>query len=269
MSSNDLLVVKLGGGGGLDLAAACDDLAAIAAQRPLLVVHGVSEAMNLLCAELGIEVQTLTSPSGHSSRYTPPATRDVYVRAAEHANSELVAELMQRDVSAIGFVGADVVVRGSRKKAIRAVVNGRIRVVRDDHSGAIASVEAAALRSALAQGQVPVLPPMAQSADGLLNVDGDRASAAVAGALGARTLVILSNVRGLYRNFPDEDSFVDRVALSQIDCALDWAQGRMKRKVIAAREALSQDVPAVVIGDGRVSEPVTRALRGEGTRFSK
>ena len=262
------MVVKLGGGAGLDLAAACDDLSVIARQRPLVVVHGVSDAMNQLCAELGIEVQTLTSPSGHSSRYTPPATRDVYVRAAEQANAELVAELRRRGVNATGFVGVDVVVRGSRKKAIRALMHGRIRMVRDDHSGAITSVESAALSGALSQGQVPVLPPMASSADGLLNVDGDRAGAAVAGALGANTLVILSNVRGLYRDFPDEDSFVDQVALSQIDSALDWAQGRMKRKVLAAQEALTQGITAVIIGDGRVSHPVSRALAGEGTRFT-
>jgi len=268
MSSAELLVVKLGGGAGLDLAAACDDLAAVAKGRPLVVVHGVSDLMNQLCAELGIEVQTLTSPSGHSSRYTPPATRDVYVRAAEEANAGLVAELQRRGVKATGFIGENVVVRGSRKQAIRAVMNGRIRMVRDDHSGAITGVEAAPLREALMDGQAPVLPPMAASEDGLLNVDGDRAAASVASALGASTLVILSNVRGLYRDFPDEDSFVEQVALAQIDSALDWAQGRMKRKVLAAQEALTQGVAEVIIGDGRVRRPVSRALRGEGTRFS-
>ena len=269
MSSGDILVVKLGGGAGLDLAAACDDLAAIARQRPLVVVHGVSAAMNRLCAELGIAVQTLTSPSGHSSRYTPPATRDVYVHAAEQANQDLVAELRRREVAAVGFVGGDVVVQGARKKAIRAVMNGRIRMVRDDQSGAITHVETTSLSKALAQGQTPVLPPMAASADGLLNVDGDRAGAAVAGALGASSLVILSNVRGLYRDFPDEDSFVAQVPFSHIDSALDWAQGRMKRKVLAAREALTQGVTAVTIGDGRVSNPVSKALNGAGTEFTK
>ena len=189
MSREELLVVKLGGGAGLDLAAACDDLALNVSQRPLVVVHGVSNAMNQLCAELGIEVQTLTSPSGHSSRYTPPATRDIYVNAAEQANAELVGALRRRDVAATGFVGDAVVVQGARKKAIRAVVNGRVRMVRDDHSGAIAQIETAALCTALEKGQVPVLPPMAMSEDGLLNVDGDRAGAAVAGALGAGTLV--------------------------------------------------------------------------------
>ena len=116
---------------------------------------------------------------------------------------------------------------------------------------------------------VPVLPPMASSDDGLLNVDGDRAAAAVAGALGADTLVILSNVRGLYRDFPDEESFVSRVEFAQLGTALNWAQGRMKRKVLAAQEALAQGVTRVVIADGRGSSAVSRALAGEGTWFTR
>ncbi len=269
MSANELLAVKLGGGAGLDMEAACDDLARVAAERRLLVVHGVSAAMNALCAELGVEAQTLTSPSGHSSRYTPPAVRDIYVRAATEANASIVASLSQRGLAAVGFVGEDVALRARRKRAIRAVVKGRVRMVRDDHSGSITGVDADSLRPALEAGQVPVLPPMAASADGLLNVDGDRAAAAVAGALGAATLVILSNVRGLYSDFPAEDSLVAEVARSQIEQALDWAQGRMKRKVIAAQEALEGGVGAVIIGDGRGQAAVSGALNGAGTRFGR
>lgn len=263
-----LLVVKLGGGEGLDLAAACDDLARIARQRPLVVVHGVSAAMNQMCADLGIEAQSLISPSGHSSRYTPPAVRDIYVGAAESVNAQLAAALRERGVKAKGLVGADVVVEAARKKAIRAVQNGRIRIVRDDCSGSIQGVNAAPLKAMLARDQLPVLPPLATSADGLLNVDGDRVSAAAAGALAADTLLILSNVGGLYRRFPDEGSLVSQVKAAQMADALRWAQGRMKRKTLAAKEALEGGVGAVIIGDGRPANPVSRALAGAGTRFT-
>lgn len=269
MKHDSLLIVKVGGGAGLDLDAVCTDLARLSAERPLLIVHGVSETMNRLCAELGIEVQMLTSPGGHSSRYTPPALRDVYVQAAESENARLVAGLRARGVSATGCVGGAVAISAQRKRAIRAVMNGRARMVRDDHSGRIHSVDTQPLLDALQAGTVPVLPPMANSADGLLNVDGDRAGAAVAGALRAQTYLILSNVRGLYRNFPDEMSFVAQVPLTQLDEASTWAQGRMKRKVLAAKEALAAGVPTVIIGDGRAANPITRALAGAGTRFAK
>lgn len=267
MKRDDLLVVKIGGGVGLDLPATCDDLAVIAGQRALAVVHGVSAIMDQMCRDLGIEVQSLTSPSGHSSRYTPPALRDIYVRAADTANQRVVSALRQRGVNAAGMSGDDVAIAGARKRAIRAVVKGRVRIVRDDCSGSIQSVRHDVLQTALDQAQVPVLPPMARGEDGLLNVDGDRAGAAAAVALAADTLVILSNVKGLYRDFPDESSFVPAVPRSQIDSAEAWARGRMKRKVLAAREALDGGLSQVIIADGRVPQPVSRALAGAGTRF--
>ena len=263
-----LLVVKLGGGEGLDLDAACDDLAELAGQRPLVVVHGVSAAMNQMCQDLGIAVQSLTSPTGHSSRYTPPSVRDVYVKAAEQVNARLLSALRRRGVAAVGMTGEDIVLQAERKPALRAVVKGRIRIIRDDCSGRIKNVAAEALRARLQQGQVPVLPPMAASADGLLNVDGDRASAATAGALNANTLLILSNVRGLYRDFPDEKSFISEVPPAQMEGALQAAQGRMKRKVIAAGEALQTGTRTVIIADGRTARPASQALAGAGTRFS-
>ena len=269
MSGGDVLVVKLGGGEGLDLASACNDLSGIAAQRPLVVVHGVSAAMNRLCAEHGIGVQTLTSPSGHSSRYTPPALRDLYVCAAQQVNDGIVAALDLRGICARGFAHENVMLWAERKRAIRALMNGRVRMVRDDHSGTIRKVNLSMLNEAIKVEHVPVLPPMARSDDGLLNVDGDRAAAAVAGALGADTLVILSNVRGLYREFPDEDSFVTRVEFARIGTALEWAQGRMKRKVLAAQEALTQGVERVIIADGRARNAVSQALDGAGTWFTR
>jgi acetylglutamate/LysW-gamma-L-alpha-aminoadipate kinase len=262
-----LLVVKLGGGEGLNLDTSCDDLAALAQNRPMVVVHGVSALANQMCEEAGHPVQTLTSPSGHSSRYTDPITREIFARASEIANQQIVERLRARGINAVGLTGAQTVILGERKKAIRAVVAGRVRVVHDDYSGSITGVNSDQLLQLLQAGFVPVLAPMAQSEDGLLNIDGDRAAAAVASALRAEELVILSNVRGLYRNFPDENSFVSQVPAYQLETALEWAQGRMKRKVIGAQEALHGGVNRVIISDGRVHQPLQQALAGYGTVF--
>jgi acetylglutamate/LysW-gamma-L-alpha-aminoadipate kinase len=264
---DNILVVKLGGGEGLDLDASCDDLANTARNRPMVVLHGVSALANRMCEEAGHPVQMLTSPSGHSSRYTDPITRDIFVQASEIANREVVERLRARGINAIGLTGNETAILGERKKAVRAIVAGRVRVVHDDYSGSISGVDSDRIIQLLQAGYVPVLPPMATSEDGLLNIDGDRAAAAVASALRANELVILSNVRGLYRNFPDEASFVGQVSSQQFGSALEWAQGRMKRKVLGAQEALDGGVARVIIGDGRVSSPVRQALAGQGTVF--
>ncbi|QPC81646.1 [LysW]-aminoadipate kinase [Phototrophicus methaneseepsis] len=264
----NILVVKLGGGAGLDIEAACADLAQLAQTRPVVVVHGVSEAMAQLCEERGVPVETLTSPSGHSSRYTPPATRDLFVEAAQGVNDTIVHELRSHGIYAIGLT-QEIAIQGERKAAIRAVVSGRIRVVRDDYSGSITGVNAGPIWEALSAGRVAVLPPLAASEDGLLNIDGDRAAAALAGALGATDLVILSNVAGLMRDHTNTDTLIQQVTGSDMDRAMNYAQGRMKRKVLGAQEALENGVRRVTIGDGRTQSPIANALNGAGTVFTR
>jgi len=260
------LVVKLGGGQGLDLESVADDLVRIAGNRPLVIVHGVSAMMAQLSQERGVAEQMLTSPSGHQSRYTNPEARDLYVEATRMMNDAIVDTLQARGLSAMGLHGAPII-HGDRKRAIRAMVNGRIRMVRDDYSGHIRSVDTSAIQEALAQDHIPVVPPMALSDDGWLNIDGDRAGAAVAGALNASGYLILSNVRGLYRDHTDDSTLIQRIDARQIEEAMNYAGGRMKRKVLGAQEALQMGVQQVIISDGRYDAPITEALNGAGTVF--
>ncbi len=259
------LVVKIGGGAGVDIAACVGGIARAAADRPVIVVHGVSASLDRLCAERGVTTRTITSPSGHVSRYTDAPTRDLYVEAAHGVSADLVERLCEHGVDAVAM-GA--VITATRKDAVRALVNGRVRLIHDDYSGAITGVDAERLLSSLADGQTFVVPPLALSPDGLLNIDGDRAAAAIAAAVGADDLVILSNVRGLYRDHADPDSLVKAVRGADIERALTWAAGRMKRKVIGAREALNGGVVRVTIADGRISDGLAQALDGAGTVFT-
>lgn len=262
----NLLVVKLGGGEGLDIPRACRDLADIAHTRPLIIIHGVSARMNQMCRDMDVPVRTLISPGGHSSRYTDERTRDVFVAASHSVNQDICEWLYSYNVNALGFT-ENVVIEGNRKGAIRAVVDGRVRIVRDDYTGSITGVTSERLIQALEQGYVPVLPPLAISEDGLLNIDGDRAAAAVAAKLQAETLVILSNIEGLYRDYENDDAPVAEIMNNHIEQAMEWAQGRMKRKVLGAQEALEGGVQRVIIGDGRINNPITTALNGAGTHF--
>jgi len=100
----------------------------------------------------------------------------------------------------------------------------------------------------------------------ILNVDGDRAAAAIAAALGADALVILTNVPGLLKDVEDEGSLIPEIPRAQAESYLErYAKGRMKRKVLGAVEALREGVGRVILADGRRENPVMRALEGEGT----
>jgi acetylglutamate/LysW-gamma-L-alpha-aminoadipate kinase len=72
-------------------------------------------------------------------------------------------------------------------------------------------------------------------------------------------------VPGLLANFPDEASLIRHIPAAQIDRFMSVAEDRMKKKVMGAQEALAQGIGRVVFADGRVEQPVRRALAGEGT----
>lgn len=263
------LVIKAGGGAGVDIDAICRDVAALtAAGQPVVLVHGTSAAADALAEQAGIPVRTLTSPSGHVSRYTDPEMLELYVAAAAgQVNKRLVAALQGLGCNAVGLSGVDGrLLLAERKEAVRAVEAGRQRIVRDDYTGKLHSANAPLLRLLLEAGYTPVIAPLALGNRAeRLNVDGDRAAALVAASLHALTLVILSNVPGLLASFPDEASLVRHVPVERLDWAEGLAEGRMKKKVLAAREALSGGVSTVILADSRLPQPVQAALADGGT----
>jgi acetylglutamate/LysW-gamma-L-alpha-aminoadipate kinase len=115
-------------------------------------------------------------------------------------------------------------------------------------------------------GYLPVIAPVAASTAGeALNVDADRAAAMVAAALQAENLLLLTAVPGLMRSFPDESTLLRTLTQAQLETALTYAEGRMKKKVLGAQEALQNGVRRVIIADGRVANPISNALAGNGT----
>jgi acetylglutamate/LysW-gamma-L-alpha-aminoadipate kinase len=111
-----------------------------------------------------------------------------------------------------------------------------------------------------------VVAPVAVSEKGqALNVDADRAAAMVASALKAETLILLTAVPGLMKNFPDESTLIRQLSQSGLAAAGEAARGRMKKKVLGAEEALKGGVCRVVIADGRIQNPISKALAGNGT----
>lgn len=265
----ETLVVKVGGAAGVDTETVCADVACLVSSGyEVVLVHGTSAAADTLAARAGVEVRQLHSPSGHVSRYTDPEMLEIYVAAAAgQVNKRLVSVLQRMGCNAVGLSGADGrLLMARRKSAVRTIENGRQRVVRDDYSGQLEGANSGLMRLLLTAGYVPVVAPLALGAEGeLLNVDGDRAAALLASSLGASMLIILSNVPGLLARHPDPNSLVRFVATSDLAMAEAKAGGRMKKKMLAAREALAAGVPRVVLSDSRLLNPVRAALAGEGT----
>lgn len=265
----NLTVVKIGGTEGVDFTAICQDVAQWTSQgKPLVLVHGGSAEANALGEALGTPPRFITSPSGFTSRYTDRQTLEVFAMAVNgKVNTMLVEQLQKLGVNALGLSGLDGrLIRAERKTAIQSVENGKRKIIRDDYTGKIECVQVGLLNLLLENGYLPVIAPMAASQDGeALNVDADRAAAMVAAALQADTLVLLTAVPGLMRKFPDESTLIQSLPQRLLGEALEFAEGRMKKKVLGAQEALQGGVKQVIIADGRVSNPIANALSGNGT----
>jgi acetylglutamate/LysW-gamma-L-alpha-aminoadipate kinase len=250
--------------------AVCADVAGLLLQgEQVVLVHGGSHQTNVMSEKLGHPPRFVTSTSGHSSRYTDRPTLEILAMvAAGRINKLLVERLQQSGVNAIGLSGLDGrLLEGKRKDTLRIVENGKRKVLRGEYSGKIERVNAKLLQTLVDAGYVPVVAPLAISYQNeALNVDGDRAAAAIASALKAETVIILSDVPGLLRDVTDESSVVSHIPVVHAHGYLDrFARGRMKRKVIGALEALDDGVGRVIIADGRVTQPLQRALAGHGT----
>jgi len=270
-AENHTIVIKVGGGEGIDPTALTGEIAGLTnAGVRVVLVHGGSHETNQLAEALGHPAKTITSPSGNQSRRTDRQTLDIFTMIyCGKVNKSIVEDLRRAGVDAIGLSGIDAGIWiGSRKSAIRAVEDGRTVLIRDDLSGRVESVDAEFLGSLLDRGCVPVLTPPAVTPDGIaINVDADRAAAATAKALGADELLLLSNVPGVLRDHTDPESRIETVDLETLHEAQSAAKGRMKNKVLAAQEAIEGGVLRVTVATAGGERPIELARAGAGTVF--
>ena len=220
-------VIKAGGSAGVDRDAVADLVAEVARADEIVLVHGASAETDRLAVALDHPQETIVSPTGHPSRRTDRRTLEIFAMAALGVENFLYVEkLQQRGVDAVALSGISGRLLVARKKDVRAV-------------------NLPLLTQFIGPGRVPVVAPLALSTENeALNVDGDRVAAAIAVAIDADALIILTSVPGLLRDPKDPTSLVAETTLGEAEAL---AQGRMKVKILAAREALEGGVDEVVI----------------------
>ncbi len=260
------LVVKIGGGSGIATSNIVNEIAlCIKVEQRIVLIHGGSDLTNTLSQRLGHPVRMITSPGGMVSRYTDGETLRIYAMAvAGQINTELVALLQQQGVNALGLTGVDgQLLLARRKSVVRSMTSdGRVQILRDDNTGQVEQVNDRLLRHLLDDGYTPVIAPLALSNEGeRLNVDGDRAAAAVAVALQADALVIMTNVPGLLSDPQNNATLIQTIPSDHFADYMGYAQGRMRKKLLGAQEALQGGVPKIYIG----STSLLEVLNGSGT----
>lgn len=245
-----LVVVKYGGNAMVDdalKAAFAQDIVFLryAGLRPV-VVHGGGPQIKAMLDRLG-----LVSAFRGGLRVTTPEVMDVVrMVLTGQVGRELVGLVNQHGPLAVGLSGEDAGLFGGRRKTVE--IDGA--PVDLGLVGDVETVDPTAVLDILEAGRIPVVSTVAPDLDvpgQVLNVNADTAAAALAAALGARKLVVLTDVEGVYAAWPDRDSLLSRLSVSGAKDLLARVDEGMIPKLEACIRAVEDGVPQAHVVDGR------------------
>jgi acetylglutamate kinase len=243
-----IVVIKFGGNAMVDEAlqlAFAQDMAYLrfVGIRPV-VVHGGGPQITARLAELGIETEFR-----HGMRYTDKDTILVVKDVLRNQVSAALANLIQQ-------AGAETTVLSGEDENLFRAEKVKAKTLEGDVDlglvGEVRSVNPRAVLRALDQGKVPVISTVAPTIQGeLLNVNADLAAASLAVALGAEKLMVLTDVAGLYANWPDRGSLVSEINVAELRELIPSLESGMIPKMQACLMAIDGGVPKAHIIDGR------------------
>lgn len=229
-----------------------------------IVVHGGGPQINQMLKRLGIE-----SEFRAGRRVTTPEVRDVVrMVLTGQVQRELVGLINRDRPYAVGLSGED----GGLLLAevTDAVVDGEhvdLGLVGD-----VVKVNPAAVEDLLDAGRIPVISTIAPDMEGeILNINADTAAGALATALRAEKFVLMTDVAGVYANYPDPDSIIASISASEVEALLPSLSEGMIPKMEAALAAVRGGVPQAHVIDGRVPNALLLEVftdRGVGTAIN-
>ncbi|MDX6308066.1 MAG: acetylglutamate kinase [Nocardioidaceae bacterium] len=227
----------------------------------VVVVHGGGPQISSMLDRLGI-----TSTFTGGLRVTSPeAMAVVRMVLVGQVGRELVGALNQHGPFAVGLSGEDAGLFTVERTT--AVVDGMSHDI--GLVGDVVSVRPEAVLDLIEAGRIPVVATVAPDGNGLVhNVNADTAAAVLATALGAEKLVVLTNVAGLYRDYPDNLDIVTSIDAGQLASILPTLSAGMIPKMGACLRAVENGVPNASVIDGRIPHSLLLELltdQGIGT----
>jgi acetylglutamate kinase len=248
-----VVVIKFGGNAMVDeqlSKAFAEDMAYLrfVGIKPV-VVHGGGPQITARLAELGIETEFRSG-----LRVTTPEVIKVVKDVLRNQISAGLASLVEEaGAKAVVLSGEDANLFRAEKTTLDPSGNPLdVGLV-----GEVTQVNPRVVLEALATGVVPIISTVAPGADGqLLNVNADLAAASLAVALGAEKLLLLTDVAGLYSNWPNKDSLISEIRVPELTELLPQLESGMIPKMQACLNALAGGVPRAHIIDGRTPHSI-------------
>ncbi|MET7331274.1 acetylglutamate kinase [Nonomuraea sp. NPDC005650] len=212
--------------------------------RPV-VVHGGGPQISSALARLGIE-STFTAGLRVT---TPEAMEVVRMVLVGQVNRDIVGLVNRHGPFAVGMSGEDAHLFTAVRK--HAIVDGE--PVDIGQVGEIIKVDPGAVGALIDNGRIPIVSSVARGDDGeIYNVNADTAAAALAVALEAQKLIVLTDVEGLYANWPDDTDVIDQLSAGELETLMPTLSSGMVPKMEACLTAVQGGVPQAHVLDGRV-----------------
>lgn len=263
-----MIIVKVGGGAEINWDYVCKDIVSLIQQEAVILVHGANAKRDEVAKKLGSPTKYLTAPFGNKSVYTDKQALEILLMVYSGlVNKQIVSKLQALGVNAVGLSGADGKIwLGHKKKYLLDIHQGRTKLISNTFTGKVDKVNAELINILIEAGNLPVITQPAITATGeLINTDNDRNLAVMAQTLGVKKLVVLFEAPGLLKDLKDNNSLVPYIKSSQLDNYWQYCQGKMKKKLMGAKEAFQSGVETIYWGDGRIKKPVLTALAGKGS----
>lgn len=211
-----------------------------------IVVHGGGPQINAMVDRLGLD-----APFTQGLRVTTPEVMDVVrMVLTGSVQRELVSLINRESIWAVGISGED----GGLLRATRQLAEVDGHHVDIGQVGAIEAVDPRPIDDLLAAGRIPVISTVAMDAEhtgSVLNVNADTAAAHIAAAVGAKSLIVLTDVDCLYRDWPTCKQPISQISLSDAKAMVPTLEAGMRPKLGACIEAVTRGVNQATIIDGR------------------
>ena len=263
------VVIKFGGNAMVDEAlqqSFAEDMAYLrfVGIRPV-VVHGGGPQITAKLAEMGIETEFKAG-----------------LRVTSEESIKVIRDVLRESIGAglaarIALAGAEAKVLSGEDKALFLAEKTKVETIDGEVDlglvGEVRSVNPRAVLDLISNGKIPVISSVAPDVSGqLLNVNADLAAASLAVALGAEKLIVLTDVPGLYSDWPDRSSLISEITNKELRELIPSLESGMVPKMSACLEAVDGGVPKAHIIDGRDPHSILLEIfteSGVGTQVSK
>jgi len=267
-----MIVIKIGGSSEINYNYIAEDLVNFKKEK-IIIVLGANYLRNKLAEKLNIEVKTIESESGIKSVYTTQEIIDLIIMTYSGlAQKRFICLLNKLGINAIGLTGIDGNLVLANKKIITSKINGKIKLITDNYTGKIISLNKDLINLILDHGYVLVLTQPVTSVDReILNTDNDQLVYVIAKEIKPSKIIYLINKDGILEDVSNDQALIKNLTINKIaeilnNKNIDYG---IQKKLLYIKNIIEETGIEIFISNGTIKNPITNALNFRGTYVKK